>query len=299
MRKSEIKNTIISIKGRRKTNEDSAEIKIFEVNRKPVVIVAVADGMGGYSGGKISSEKAVKIFCEEMEKVIQESTQFKDIRIAIREVYQQINKEIYRISQTNEDLKNMGTTLTTMVMVGDEFLIANVGDSRAYALREENIVQITEDHNAITDALKEGYLSYQELKNYPYKYALTRNLGDENEVEVDIFPEEGCYRASPGLIITLLTDGITSKVTELEIYERLISNENLNKASEEIVSLALAKGSDDNITIAAVEVGEIRRNEALVKKGKPGKKGRKRKFILFSGIFILVIILMVLIFILK
>lgn len=250
-----------SVKGKRKRNDDFVGKSEFNAKRKKVVLLAAADGMGGYEGGNLASKKAVQFFLKTMKKHIQYSSSFHDIRRYIKKSYNQINREIYRDSRSDERLQDMGTTLTTLVLIDDQFVISNVGDSRAYILKSEDIQQITEDHSALAESLKEGFYSHREIKKMPYLNALTRNLGNDQDVEVDIFPTEGSYNVQNGSAVILLTDGITACMSELEIYDHIVSYKKLKDAAHNIVSRAYKKGSTDNMSIAILELGKLRRKD--------------------------------------
>jgi serine/threonine protein phosphatase PrpC len=268
-----IKTIIFSYKGKRKLNEDYIGKSIFSLKRNKALLLAVADGMGGYKGGDVASRKAVEFFLTEMRKCLRWSNSLDRIRFHLKSTYKKINRQLYQEGLANKELQEMGTTLASLVLVDNKYLIANVGDSRAYYMNNEEIIQITEDHSALAEAIKEGLYSPSEIAKMPYQHALTRSLGNKEAVEVDIFPERGYFEAKDGEIIFFLTDGITSTVSELELYERIISTNKLKKAAKDIVSLAYRKGSTDNMSIALLELGKLYRKKYLA----PGYTLRTKK----------------------
>lgn len=275
MKKAEIVIAQNSLKGRRKNNQDAIASIRFQVRDKKILIIAVADGMGGYRGGDFASRRAVDTFCSQMKFYLTRAQDFHQIRDFISESYNQINRDIYKESLEDEQLADMGTTLTTLIVLGDEYLMANVGDSRGYIIREEDIWQVTEDHSAVAEALKEGFYSPVQIKKMPFQNALTRNLGNSDEVKVDIFPKNGFFKVDQGEVVCLLTDGITSVLSELQLYEQVITTGNLNAAAQAITSLAYQKGSTDNLSVVLAEFGGLSRKEHMAP-GYFGKKKRRR-----------------------
>ncbi|MBN1272956.1 MAG: serine/threonine-protein phosphatase [Candidatus Aminicenantes bacterium] len=293
---------LYTAKGRRKRNEDFIGKSVFKIKEKNVVLMAVADGMGGYEGGNLASKKAVNLFLMKMKKYFKNINSIEDVKFFIRKTYRQINDEIYEDSKTDERLQDMGTTLTALVIVNDQYIISNVGDSRAYVLKTEDIQQVTEDHSAVAESLKEGRISPLEIKKMPFQHALTRNLGNDHEVEVDIFPNEGAYRTNAGTAVILMTDGITSVLSELEVYDRIVAGKSLKSAAEDIVSYAYQKGSSDNMSIALAEIGKMRRKNfskvkktAFAAKKQPKKPGgivlKSLVFLTFSILLLILVIL--------
>jgi len=275
MKKGETGIAQTSLKGRRKNNQDSIATVQFKVRDKKISIIAVADGMGGYNGGGIASRRAVDAFCSQMRFYLSRAQDFQQIRDFIYESYNQINRDIYRESLEDEQLTDMGTTMTTLVVLGDEYLVANVGDSRGYIIREEDIFQVTEDHSAVAEALKEGFYTPAQIKKMPFQNALTRNLGNADEAEVDIFPKIGFFKVEQGEVVCLLTDGVTSVLSELQLYEQVITTGSLNAAAQAITSLAYRKGSTDNLSVVLAEFGGLPRKEHMAP-GYSGKRKRRR-----------------------
>jgi protein phosphatase len=263
MKKKKVQVATYSLRGRRENNEDSIKKSVFEIDNKKIVLLSIADGMGGYKGGDLASDQAVNLFCSDMRKHLNHSLHYDQIRKYIQDTYKRINREIYKSSKSREDLQDMGTTLTSVVIIEDRYWITNVGDSRAYVIKDEDISQISEDHSAAAEAMKDGLYNLTDLKQMPYQNALTRNLGNEYDIEVDIFPKTGFYKAGVGEIICLLTDGITSVVTDLELYEKIISEYRLKDTCKKIANLAYEKGSDDNASIALIEIGKLVRKKQL------------------------------------
>jgi len=290
-----------SEKGRRKTNQDCIGKSCFCIKGKSVVLLTVADGMGGYRGGDIASKKAVDMFHARMKKHFKESISMEKIKESLKNIYQEINKHIYMESRENRDLADMGTTLTSLVLVDSKYIIANIGDSRAYSVKEEEIFQITEDHSAQAEAEKEGLYTPMEIAKMPYKYALTRNLGNKEQIDVDIFPKKGFFYTDKNEIIMLLTDGVTNKVSELELYEEVLSSRDLKQAAHNIGKLAYQKGSKDNISIALVEIGSLKRNKYLAgryqsKLKKKARFFRRHIFVFLSLLVFIFIFLLIFIF---
>jgi protein phosphatase len=154
--------------------------------------------------------------------------------------------------------RGMGTTLVVMLLDGDRYRIANVGDSRGYLLSGDEIRQITRDHSFVAEAVEKG-VSEEEAQASKWKDALTRSIGTDASVEADLF---GPFSVEPDTVVLLCSDGLYKSLDDsdvLDIYRRSGSPDG---AAQALVTTALERGSDDNITVAVSEFGELPREQA-------------------------------------
>lgn len=240
-------------KGRRTRNEDS----ILSFSRQDgVAVCAVADGMGGHLAGDRASALAVEALRTTMEQF---DTASDDPIDFLRQTFAHINSLIYRESRQSAATANMGTTLVSVVAAGGRTFVANVGDSRAYLLTASGIRQVSEDHTAIGRSLREGLITEDEAKASPYAHAILRAMGTEEHVEVDIFPDP--LPAGEAGVFILCSDGLSNKVEMADIQQAITATPDLAVACRHLQSLAYQRGSDDNISIVALEVGSLPRRK--------------------------------------
>jgi Serine/threonine protein phosphatase len=208
-------------------------------------IFLVCDGMGGHKGGDVASHMAVETV---RQNLIWENMD--DIVPNMLRAVQLANESIYDKGQTDESLHEMGTTLTAAVISDDNMIIAHVGDSSLFHYRAGILKKITRDHTLAEQMLADGLLKHEELGSNVYNHVLTRAVGVEDRVEVDIYHQE----ILPGDWILLSTDGLTDLVKENEICEYLDCAREPQATAKALVDMALSKGGYDNITIVLISV---------------------------------------------
>ena len=221
---------------RRRRNEDAfvCEPPLF----------AVADGMGGAQAGEVASRLAADSVREAKLGDLPSPEQTVDI---IREA----NRRVYAYSSENASTRGMGTTMTVALVEGSVVTIGHVGDSRAYLLREDQLTQLTQDHSLVAELVRSGRLSPKEAESHPRRSVITRALGTESDVEVDVFS----IRAQSGDLFLLCSDGLTSMVSDEEIAKLLVAaRADLDSAGEKLVAAANQAGGEDNITVVLFEL---------------------------------------------
>jgi protein phosphatase len=224
----------------RATNEDS------HLERSPVF--AVADGMGGAQAGEVASQLAIERFGREFARQDGEDATERLVRAA-----REANAEIHELSQADARRAGMGTTLTAAYVGGDQVFVAHVGDSRAYRLRNGELVRITEDHSLVEELLRQGRLTAEEAEEHPQRSIITRALGPEPEVDVDTFAVD----TQDGDVYLLCSDGLSSMLSEQAIAEILRANPELPAAADALVVAALAAGGRDNVTVVLFRVESV------------------------------------------
>jgi protein phosphatase len=229
----------------RKTNEDS--VGYFEASDFDVY--AVADGMGGHNAGEVASELAIKIIIE----YIKQNHQDSDLKKVLSEGIKSANKKIYDMSIVSDSLKGMGTTITICFKKGEKMVVANVGDSSCYVIdNERKLSKITRDHSLVQQLLDNGTITEEKARNHPNKNIITRALGTNEQVEVDLFDVD----LTNIIKCILCTDGLTNDVTYSEMYDIIMENDNISSCKM-LVDLSKSKGGRDNISVIVFE-GECR-----------------------------------------
>ncbi|MGW8267756.1 MAG: protein phosphatase 2C domain-containing protein [Longimicrobiales bacterium] len=239
----EIRFSTETTQGRRQQNEDAVLAERFPEDG---LLLAVADGMGGHAAGEVASALA-------LETVLDEIRAGKSLEDAVR----QANRQVHKTAQ-DPDRHGMGTTLTVVHVKDDRYLVANVGDSRAYRLSRRGIRQLTEDHSFVSEARKRGQPEGVGLTS-PWKEALTRSIGTDEDVDVDIF---GPFSAEDDTAVILCSDGLYKALERGEIWKIFMASKDLHEAARELTTTAFERGSDDNITVAIAEFGAFPRRRA-------------------------------------
>ena len=207
-------------------------------------VFAVVDGMGGAKAGEVASELAAEALREES----RDGGSGED---AVESLIQEANRRVYQRATEDASTSGMGTTLTVALVEDDRVRFGHVGDSRAYLIRDGELIQLTEDHSLVGELVRSGKLAPEDAESHPQRSVITRALGTDPDVDVDTFTKE----ARPGDIFVLCSDGLYSMVgnsTILEIVER--NRRDLNAAARALIAAANRAGGDDNITVVAFEI---------------------------------------------
>lgn len=207
-----------------------------------VTFAVVCDGMGGAKAGNVASTAAVKSISEYIANSYRSNMSLDDITKMLRNAIISANIEIYDMAAQNEQLQGMGTTVVAAVVRGGNAVVANVGDSRVY-LVDDNITQLTTDHSIVQTLIESGKITAEDAKVHPRKNVITRALGAESDVAVDIAE----YNLYENNTLLLCTDGLTNFVSEEDILKTFKEND-ISVVSEKLVELANEGGGGDNIT---------------------------------------------------
>lgn len=204
-------------------------------------IYVVGDGMGGHNAGEVASKRAVEsIIC-----FIRENYGNMSLDNLLEEAILYANSKIYSMSQESTGLSGMGTTITAILELKDIVYVANVGDSACFGINENGIKKITKDHSLVQELVDSGCITEGEAKNHPRKNIITRAIGTNSKVDVDIFKlSRNEYKA-----YLLCTDGLINDVEEEEIWKEVIKSEDFDKSCKELVKIAKERGGRDNITV--------------------------------------------------
>jgi serine/threonine protein phosphatase PrpC len=233
----------------RRANEDSL------LARSPLFVVA--DGMGGAQAGEVASRIAIESFQPGLRDASEPEQALASLALAA-------NARIHELSHSNAEHAGMGTTLTAVYVGEEEVAIAHVGDSRAYCLRDGQLLRLTDDHSLVDELMRQGRLTPEEAVEHPQRSVITRALGPEGMVEVDTRSLRG--RAAD--VYLLCSDGLTTMISEEQIAAVLLAHPQLHDAGEALIAAANQAGGRDNITVLLIRLEEVHVAEApLVHEG--------------------------------
>ena len=235
----------------RELNEDyfgtpeTMEISLDLVERRGR-LYAVADGMGGHAAGEVASLQAISTLFKEYY-----ASPSAEIIERVKEAIETANAEVHAQASLDQAKAGMGTTLVAAVLQDDDLYVANVGDSRAYLVREKSIEQITRDHSWVNEQVQAGIITEQEAREHLYRNIITRSLGTKPDVDIDFFQR----KVQPGDVLVLCCDGLSNGVEDDEIA-RIVSATDPQEAAQALIDLANQRGGPDNITTIVVKIGE-------------------------------------------
>ncbi|MGE0160176.1 MAG: protein phosphatase 2C domain-containing protein [Gemmatimonadales bacterium] len=230
-----------SIPGKRPYQEDSVFADVLTDGR---TLVAVADGMGGHAAGEVASALALRT----LQDALAEGRE-------LGEAFRLANERVHQMA-TEPGKQGMGTTMTAVLVEGSQFRVANVGDSRVYLVSASGIRQLTDDHSFVAEAMKRGQ-SKAEAMATPWRDALTRSIGTEEEVDVDVF---GPFPLEHDSAFVICSDGLYKTLSDDDLRALFVRSGGPRGAAQAMVSAAYDGGSDDNISVAIAEYGEVPRD---------------------------------------
>jgi len=245
----------------RSHNEDS-----FEIDEERELYV-VADGMGGHSHGEVASRMAV----DSIRRFVAEAERERDatwpfaydpdlqrhsnvLKAAVRLAHDQVLSAIRR----DGNLFGMGTTVVGCLVRGGTAAVAHVGDSRAYRLHDGELRLLTQDHTWVNEQVVAGFLSEEQARAHPLKNVVTRALGGEAEIEIDVRE----WLVEKGDLFLLCSDGLTTMLTDEEIRARITGEGRLEEICNRLVRDANARGGYDNVSVVLVAIDESDDTEA-------------------------------------
>lgn len=228
----------------RNSNQDS-----YAAGELPngVAWAVVCDGMGGAAGGNVASSTAVKIISDRITSHYRSGMGPLSIKNMLVSAINAANISVYDMSRANEELEGMGTTVVCAVVVDYVAYIAHAGDSRAYAIKNNEITQLTRDHSVVQELVEKGEITVDQAKFHPNKNLITRALGVDPTIKVDYCE----YDFSNDDIVLLCTDGLTNFV-DSEALEKIIENNPYYQIADLLVNTANENGGGDNITVVAL-----------------------------------------------
>ncbi|MDP2153610.1 MAG: Stp1/IreP family PP2C-type Ser/Thr phosphatase [Methylotenera sp.] len=229
--------------------------------------VILADGMGGYNAGEVASEMAVLSITAELKEALgshpthyalpdvdQPVLNKKILRKLMIDAVANANASIYHASQTYPHCAGMGTTLVLGLFINNQLLVGHIGDSRIYQLRNQRLVQMTEDHSLLQEQIKAGVITHEQAKSSSYKNLVTRALGIDSEVELALNE----FDVEVGDVYLLCSDGLSDLVDD-ELIQSVLNHhvQNLTSAADALVQLANEHGGNDNISVILAKVNHL------------------------------------------
>jgi protein phosphatase len=219
-------------------------------------IFAVADGVGGQNSGEVASRKAmggIESFisknplsgADELEGKYRENW----LKGYFHRCLQKVNSEIMKEAQTDPGMDRMATTLVLCYLDIESVYVVNMGDSRAYILRDDVLTQLTEDHTYVNKLINAGTLTKSEARLHPQKNIITKALGSTKNTEPDFYR----FDLHKGDRLMLCTDGLHGELTDEEIVNYMRKKEDLNTICRELVDAANRNGGHDNITVICID----------------------------------------------
>jgi PPM family protein phosphatase len=254
--KDKVSTALLSDMGRVRTNNEDAVAEDINLG-----LLVLADGMGGYNAGEIASGITIATVLDTARREwktllkgqVDETTGYTHEALMLRNAVETAHTTIYHVSQSQPQCAGMGTTVVTCMLHNGRLSIAYVGDSRLYRLRHNQLEQITRDHSLLEELIARGHYSRPEAMKLVRKNIVTRALGVEPEVTVDIIEET----AEVGDIILACSDGLTDMVDDETIRLTLVEYaDNLPSAARALVDTANARGGKDNISVVLARVND-------------------------------------------
>lgn len=239
----------------RDNNEDSVAFD------EAALVAVLADGMGGYNAGEIASGMATAFIKSELSRWLIEAgtmAQPKEVRRAMEICVDNANLAIYNSANANPAFAGMGTTLVLCVFKEGRLLVGHIGDSRCYRLRSSKMEQITKDHSLLQEQIDAGLISTEEAAMSPIKNLVTRALGVEQTVMLEVNE----FSVEPGDLYLMCSDGLSDMVSDEVIAKIADDASGLDQIAGHLVSAANDNGGKDNISVLLVAV-----NDAAEKKG--------------------------------
>ena len=228
---------------KRSNNEDSLGYDIASQ------IFVVCDGMGGMAAGEVASSTAVSRMLDFFRE---NATATATIEEQIYNAIVHANQQVCTLANQNEELHGMGTTLVAACLDGRKIVIGNVGDSRAYFLRDGGCVQITQDHSYLAEQVRSGAMTADDAGASPLQSLITRAIGTAESVEPDLFTAA----LEPGDIVLLTTDGLTRYADAEAIAQLVLAQPDLQQACQSLIDTAKEQGAVDNVTCLLLRFSE-------------------------------------------
>jgi protein phosphatase len=218
-------------------------------------LYAIADGMGGHAAGEVASDIAISALATSLRG--RESSDGawspSEAGDVLCEAFREGNRKICESVLARAEWRGMGTTIVALMRVRDRAVVAHVGDSRAYLLRDGRLRRLTDDHSWVSEQVKHGLLTPEQAGRHPMRNIVTRALGNQPEVEVDLAEEE----IRPGDVFALCSDGLNGMLGDDEIQQVLEANASVpQEACRRLVDRANALGGEDNITVIVVRLDD-------------------------------------------
>jgi serine/threonine protein phosphatase PrpC len=252
--KNKISTALLSDMGRVRNNNEDAIAESADIG-----LLILADGMGGYNAGEIASGIAIATVLDTAQREWKElkhgdidaETGYSVEALMLKRAVEAAHTTIFQVSQSQPQCAGMGTTVVTCLLHEDILSIAYVGDSRLYRFREGRLEQVTRDHSLLEELIARGHYTREEAVNLVRKNIVTRALGVEESVTVDLIEDT----LEVGDVLLLCSDGLNDMINDETIGLTLAKYaDNVERAAKELVRLALESGGKDNVSVVLARV---------------------------------------------
>lgn len=242
--------------------------KIYEINEDSVFsfegsskkgdsfgLLIVADGIGGHKAGEVASQLVIDSIREQIEPLLKKNKSRSVLKNKLLQAVKYANKVVYEQGNNNpQEVGDMGSTLTCALVKGKFAIIANVGDSRTYRLRDGYLHQITQDHSLVGEMVRKGLVQPEEVFHHPHRSVITRALGNESEVEIDIVIE----KLESGDRLLLCSDGLWEMTRGDDVITEILqSSSELETVVKSLIDKANENGGQDNISVIVADINAI------------------------------------------
>lgn len=237
----QLRTALLSDVGKvRENNEDSIAEELA------LGLLVLADGMGGYQAGEVASRMAVTTIVDTVREQHQDAKDLESKCTLLRASVEQANRAIFDAARKHMQYQGMGTTVVACEAVDDRFIVGWVGDSRLYRFRDRLLKQVTRDHSLVQELIDHGHYSKADAHQLVSKNIVTRALGVESDVDVDLI----ILDAMPGDVVLMCSDGLTDMMGDEDLQEILQHcGPNIQAAAIQLVSEANARGGRDNVSV--------------------------------------------------
>lgn len=223
----------------------SGDVDLFDVGRAPLLL-AVSDGMGGAAAGEVASAVVVEALRRSL------PGQSADWATTLREAVALANREVWAVAQKPE-MRGAGATLTAVCVHGDQAHLAEVGDSRAYLLRDGELRLLTHDQSYVQLLVDAGAIKAEDAERSPFKNVILKAMGQHRDVRPDI----GSIYLRPRDQLLVCSDGLSNELTDAQLRDVLVERATPQAACARLIALANEHGGNDNITVIVADVDEI------------------------------------------
>lgn len=250
-------------KKRRINEDDFICIQLVKKNSTdaPIYLLAVADGIGGHAGGELASALAVETLKEKIPILLNTGRSPEEYQGALEASFQEANRRIFKEASEKEHLVGMGTTLVAALVSEETAVVSNVGDSRAYKIKDNELIQLTLDHSWKAEQIRNHLMTEFQAQQSPFRNMVTRSLGFDTDVMIDTFHVN--FNSSEYLL--LCTDGLYAYPSDSQIVKIFHKFKTPEKICRRLVKLANQQGGHDNITgvVAVFEGKKEKKDKAL------------------------------------
>ena len=228
-------------------------------------VAVLADGMGGYNAGEVASALAVDLIAGELGRWLSEAAGIatpRDVRRAMEICVDNANRAIFDAAHTHAAYAGMGTTLVMVVLRGDTAVVGHVGDSRAYRWRAGTLTQLTRDHSLLQEQVDIGLITPQEAAASGNRNLVTRALGVEDTVLLDVADTD----VQPGDLFLLCSDGLNDLLTDADIADLLADGASLDEQCRRLIDGANQRGGRDNVSVVLAKTREPPKKSGVMAK---------------------------------